>query len=64
MKRLLIVTAAISALATAAAAQPAYNGSQGPPPQDYPVCTHRGQDRCIQPRAARRIDRELHHVEK
>lgn len=46
MKRLLIA-AALTAMATAAAAQPAYTSSQGGPPSDYPRCTHRGQDRCV-----------------
>ena len=48
MKRLLIATAALSALAGAAFAQPAYDPGKGGPPADYPMCTHRGQDRCQQ----------------
>ncbi len=47
MKRLLIATAALSALAGAALAQPAYDSSQGQAPSDYPRCTHKGQDRCM-----------------
>ncbi len=46
MKRLLIAVAAFSAMAAAAAAQPAYDPSQGAAPSDYPRCSHRGQDRC------------------
>ncbi len=48
MKRLLIATAALSALAGAAFAQPAYDPDRGGPPSDYPMCAHRGQDRCQQ----------------
>ncbi len=48
MKRLLIATAALAALAGAAFAQPAYDPAAGGPPSDYPMCTHRGQDRCQQ----------------
>jgi len=48
MMRLLIAAAAFTALAGAAAAQPAYTESQGGPPSEYPVCTHKGQDRCVQ----------------
>jgi len=48
MTRLLIAAAAFSALAGGAVAQPAYDSSQGAPPSDYPTCTHRGQDRCMQ----------------
>ncbi len=48
MKRLLIATVALTALAGAALAQPAYDASQGSGPETYPPCTHRGQDRCIQ----------------
>ncbi len=48
MKRLLIATVALSALAGAAFAQPAYHPAAGGPPSDYPMCTHRGQDRCQQ----------------
>jgi hypothetical protein len=47
MKRLLIAAAALTAMAGAAAAQPAYDSSQGGPPSDYPRCTHKGQDRCM-----------------
>ena len=47
MKRLLIATAAFTALAGAAAAQPAYDSGQGQPPSDYPPCTEHGQDRCV-----------------
>ena len=47
MKRLLIATAAFTALAGAAAAQPAYDPGQGQPPSDYPPCTQPGQDRCV-----------------
>ena len=47
MKRLLIAAAAFTAMAGAAAAQPAYDSSQGGPPSDYPRCTHKGQDRCM-----------------
>ena len=47
MKRLLIAAAAITAMAGAAAAQPAYDSGQGGPPSDYPVCKHKGQDRCM-----------------
>jgi hypothetical protein len=47
MKRLLIAAAALSALAGAAMAQPAYDPSQGQAPSDYPKCTHKGQDRCV-----------------
>ena len=48
MKRLMIATVAFTALAGAALAQPAYDSSQGDPPSTYPVCTHKGQDRCVQ----------------
>lgn len=48
MMRLLIAAAAFTALAGAAAAQPAYSESQGAPPEKYPPCTHKGQDRCVQ----------------
>jgi hypothetical protein len=47
MKRLLIATAALMAMAGAASAQPAYDQSQGQPPADYPKCTMPGQDRCV-----------------
>jgi len=47
MKRILIAAVALSALAGAAAAQPAYHGQGGPPPA-YPACSHYGQDRCAQ----------------
>jgi hypothetical protein len=47
MKRVLIAAAALTALAGAAVAQPAYDSSQGSPPSDYPPCTHKGQDRCV-----------------
>ncbi len=47
MKRLLIATAAFTALAGAVVAQPAYDPSQGQPPADYPACTQPGQDRCV-----------------
>ena len=47
MKRVLIAAAAFAAMAGAAAAQPAYDSSQGSPPSDYPACTHKGQDRCM-----------------
>jgi len=47
MKRILIAAAALSALAGAAVAQPAYHGQGGPPPA-YPPCSHPGQDRCAQ----------------
>ena len=47
MKRILITAAAFAALATAAAAQPAYDGASQPP-ANYPPCTHKGQDRCMQ----------------
>ena len=47
MKRILIAAAALSALAGAAMAQPAYHGQGGPPPE-YPPCSHPGQDRCVQ----------------
>ncbi len=47
MKRLLIAAAALSAMAAAAAAQPAYTSSEGAAPAQYPRCTHRGQDRCV-----------------
>ena len=48
MKRLLIATAALSALAGASFAQPAYHPAAGAPPSDYPLCTHHGQGRCQQ----------------
>jgi hypothetical protein len=47
MKRILIAAAALTAMAGAAMAQPAYDSSQGSPPSDYPRCTHKGQDRCV-----------------
>jgi len=47
MKRVLIAAAALAALAGAAAAQPAYDTSQGDAPSNYPPCTHKGQDRCM-----------------
>ncbi len=47
MKRLLIAAAAFTALAGAAAAQPAYDASQGSAPEKYPPCTKKGQDRCM-----------------
>ena len=47
MKRLLIATAAFTALTGAVAAQPAYDPGQGQPPSDYPACTQPGQDRCV-----------------
>ena len=47
MKRLLVAAAALSALAGAAVAQPAYDASQGPAPSEYPKCTKPGQDRCV-----------------
>ncbi len=47
MKRILIAAVALSAMAGAAVAQPAYHGQGGPPPQ-YPPCTHHGEDRCAQ----------------
>jgi hypothetical protein len=47
MKRVLIAAVALAAMAGAAAAQPAYDSSQGGPPSDYPRCTHKGQDRCM-----------------
>lgn len=47
MKRVLIAAAAFAAMAGAAAAQPAYNSSQGDAPANYPPCTHKGQDRCV-----------------
>jgi len=47
MKRLLIATAAFTALAGAALAQPAYDPSLGPNPSDYPPCDHPDQDRCV-----------------
>ena len=47
MKRILIAEAALAAMAGAAAAQPAYQGQGGPPPE-YPPCSHHGQDRCVQ----------------
>jgi hypothetical protein len=48
MIRVLIAAAALSALAGAAVAQPAYSTSQGTAPSSYPLCTHKGQDRCTQ----------------
>jgi len=48
MKRILIAATAFSALAGAAMAQPAYDASQGAPPSDYPPCSHRHEDRCVQ----------------
>ena len=48
MKRLLIAAAALSALAGAAVAQPAYHPDQGGPPSSYPPCSHHGEDRCAQ----------------
>ena len=47
MKSILIAAAALSALAGAAVAQPAYHG-QGAPPPAYPFCSHPHQDRCVQ----------------
>jgi hypothetical protein len=47
MKRILIAAAAFAAMAGAAMAQPAYDSSQGSPPDNYPPCTHKGQDRCV-----------------
>ncbi len=47
MTRLLIAATAAFALAGAAAAQPAYDSSQGAAPGDYPRCTQPGQDRCV-----------------
>ena len=47
MKRILIAAVALSALAGAAAAQPAFHGQGGPPPE-YPPCSHPHQDRCVQ----------------
>lgn len=48
MKRVLIAAAALAALAGAAAAQPAYQTSEGAPPSSYPPCTHPHEDRCMQ----------------
>lgn len=48
MTRVLIAAAALSALAGAALAQPAYENGQGAAPSNYPLCTHKGQDRCTQ----------------
>ena len=48
MKRLLIAAAALSAIAGAASAQPAWHAGAGGPPQDYPACSHPHQDRCAQ----------------
>ena len=48
MKRVLIAAAALSALAGAAMAQPAYDASLGAAPTSYPPCDHKGQDRCTQ----------------
>ena len=61
MKRLLIAAAAFTALAGAAAAQQAYTPDQGSPPSEYPRCTHRDQDRCIQPRAWRATHMKARH---
>ncbi len=61
MKRLLIATLALSALSGAAWAQSAYTPGDGPPPDEYPMCTHRGQDRCMQPREWYRHHREHRH---
>ncbi len=49
MKKLLLALATASALATGglALAQPAYTDSDGPPPGEYPKCTHPHQDRCV-----------------
>jgi hypothetical protein len=47
MKRVLIAAVAFAAMAGAAAAQPAWDASQGNAPSDYPPCTHPGQDRCM-----------------
>jgi len=48
MKRILIAAAAFSALAGAAAAQPAWHPAEGGPPPQYPPCTHPHEDRCVQ----------------
>jgi len=47
MKRFLIAAAALTAMAGAAAAQPAFDPSKGDPPSEYPPCTQPGQDRCV-----------------
>ena len=48
MKRMLIAAAALSAMAGAAMAQPAWHRGDGGPPPQYPPCTHPHQDRCAQ----------------
>ena len=48
MKRMLIAAAALSALAGAAVAQPAFHRGEGGPPAAYPPCTHHREDRCAQ----------------
>ena len=48
MKKLLIATAAFAAIGAAASAQPAYDSGQGAAPSDYPACSHKGQDRCLE----------------
>ncbi|QUD89650.1 hypothetical protein [Phenylobacterium montanum] len=47
MKQVLIAASAVLALASSAAAQPAYDAAQGPAPSQYPPCEHKGQDRCM-----------------
>jgi hypothetical protein len=48
MKRMLIAAVAFSAIAGAAAAQPAWHRGEGGPPPQYPPCTHPHEDRCVQ----------------
>jgi len=54
MKKLLLAFAAASALGVSgvAVAQPAYSDADGPPPAQYPPCTHAHQDRCVANAAA------------
>jgi len=64
MKTLFLAAALFAATATAAFAQPAYDASQGPAPSDYPVCSHHGQDRCVQPKHAEHRHHGKKHAEK
>jgi hypothetical protein len=53
MKRVLIAAAALSALSCvalggAALGQSAYTKGDGAAPASYPLCTHKGEDRCTQ----------------
>lgn len=61
LKHLFILTAALAAIGTAAAAQPAYDPAQGGAPDQYPTCDHKDQDRCMQPMGGMGGHHHHHH---